>query len=350
MAVTLKDIAQKAGTSVSTVSRIINNDPIKKASKETSDRVWQIVQELGYVPNQNARKLIKGEEEKKQRTKAIGCVFTSKESSYTDPFFSQIAQGIQDEILKRGYVMGYTFSSHEMTDAALFNNLTSHQVDGAIILGRFNLDTLKFLKKNMKHIIYAGINYVNAGFDEIICDGYQAAQTAVNYLITLGHTQIGYIGTVPQKDENTQLVNEHRYKGYEDTLHKHQLTLKEEWVWDTVLTTSHGYECAMAQFEKIKHRPTAFFCSNDAVAIGVVRAAHEKGIRIPEDLSVISIDDIEMASFIQPPLTTIHVPKEELGRFAVKTLIDRIEGQHEMPIRIDLPFRLIERKSCRVIK
>ena len=102
--------------------------------------------------------------------------------------------------------------------------------------------------------------------------------------------------------------------------------------------------------EGATHRPTALFCANDAVALGVMSAAHEMGLRIPEDLSIIGIDDIGMAAYSVPPRTTIHVPKEELGKFAVKTLIDRIDGGHDFPLRIDLPYELIERKSCKRLK
>lgn len=351
MAVTLKDIAQKAGISVSTVSRIINNDTSKKASKETSDKVWQIVKELGYVPNQTARKLIKGEDEEGTivQTKAIGCIFTSKDSSYTDPFFAEIAKGIQDEVVRRGYVMGYTYSSYEMTDSALYNNISNNKVDGVIILGRFSKDMLKFLKNNSHNLIYTGINYVDAGFDEVICDGYKAACSATEYLIKLGHKKIGFIGTIPQLSER-DIVNEHRYEGYKKTLEKGNIPIRKEYLGNIELTTFEGYRVVKEMLETLTDRPTALFCANDAVAIGAIRAANELGIVIPDQLSIIGIDDIEMASFMTPPLTTIKVPKEELGRFAVKTLIDRIEGYHKLPIRIDLPYELIERKSCKAIE
>nr|WP_307992511.1 LacI family DNA-binding transcriptional regulator [uncultured Niameybacter sp.] len=351
MAVTLKDIAQKAGVSISTASRIINNDMSKKASKETSDRVWQVVKELGYIPNQNARNLIKGEGdgETPTKTKAIGCIFTSKTNSYTDPFFSQIAIGIQKEIINRGYVMGYTFSSYEMTDSALYNNIVANKVDGAIILGRFSMDMLKFLKANIKNLLYVGINYVDGGFDEVICDGYRAACAAVQYLIDLGHQKIGFIGTV-KKEGDTHIVNEHRFEGYKHTMEQHQLKLTESWIKSIELSTGEGYRAAKEMLENTSDRPTALFCANDAVAIGVMSAVHELGLSIPEDLSIIGIDNIEMAAYTVPPLTTIHVPKEELGTFAVKTLIDRIEDERAFPLRIDLPFELIERKTCQKIK
>lgn len=345
MSVTLKDIAKQAGVSISTVSRIINNDPNKKASKETSDKVWRIVQELGYLPNQNARKLIKGHtEESPMQTKAIGCIFTSTADTYTDPFFSQIAMGIQQEVSNRGYVMGYSFSSYDMTDAALYNNISMNQVDGAIILGRFSKDVLKFFKTNIKNLVYAGVNYVDAGFDEVICDGYKGACKAIEHLISLGHKEIGFIGTVGDHSISS-VVNEHRYRAYLDTLSQNHINIDKDIICDTELSTLDAYESTKELLKKVTS-PTAFFCANDAVAIGAMKAIHEAGLKIPDDIAIVGLDDIEMASYVQPPLTTIHVPKEELGRFAVKILIDRIEGGHEMPVRLDIPFELIVRESC----
>jgi len=182
MAVTLKDVAKKANVSVSTVSRVINNDTSKPASKETTDKVWKIVKELGYVPNQNARNLIKHIDSVNDNStvkKAIGCIFTSTRDTFHDPFYSQIAKGIQTEVSRRGYILGYSFSSCDMTFSSLYNNITSHPVDGAIILGRFDEETLNFFKNNINHLVYAGVNYVNGGFDEVICDGYKGSTAAL---------------------------------------------------------------------------------------------------------------------------------------------------------------------------
>ena len=345
MSVTLKDIAKKAGVSISTVSRIINNDSVKKASQETSDRVWKIVQELGYQPNQNARKLIKGHTESApMKTKAIGCIFTSTTDSYTDPFFSQIAMGIQQEVSNRGYVMGYSFSSYDMSDAALYNNISMNQVDGAVILGRFNKDVLRFLKENIKNIVYAGVNYVDGGFDEVICDGYKGACTAVEHLISLGHKAIGFIGTTGI-DKEFNLINEHRFNAYVDTMNGNNIPIDQDLICDIELSSLDAYENMKLMLNGPK-LPTALFCANDVVAIGAIKAINEKGISIPDEIAIIGLDDIEMASYITPTLTTIHVPKEELGRFAVKILVDRIEGGHEMPVRIDIPYHLVVRESC----
>lgn len=346
MNVTLKDIARKANVSISTVSRIINDDKTKPASPETAETVWRIVRELGYIPNQNARKLVYNQADSNEliKTKAIGCIFTSVRDTYNDPFFSAITRGIQAEASKRGYIIGYAYSSCNMTQSALYNNLTSNPVDGAIIMGRFNTDFLQFLKLNLKNLVYTGLNFVDGGFDEVICDAYQAAKTGVEHLVSLGHCKIGFLGSVPGRDA-IDVLNEHRFAGYKDTLAKHSLEYNEDCVFNIELNTEAAY-LGMKRLLLGKMQPTAIFCANDLVAIGAMKAIHEAGLKIPADIAIIGIDDIDLAAYVRPALSTVRVPKEELGKFAVKILIDRIEGGHELPVRLDLPFELIVRESC----
>lgn len=346
MNVTLKDIAREAKVSISTVSRIINDDKTKPASLKTAERVWRIVRELGYVPNQNARNLVFNQENPGEglKTKALGCIFTSIRDDYNDPFFSAITRGIQTEAAKRGYVIGYAYSSCSMTHSALYNNLTSNPVDGAIVMGRFNMDFLQFLRNNIKNLVYTGLNYVGGGFDEVICDAYRAAQTGVEHLIALGHQKIGYLGSIPGRDA-VDVLNEHRFAGYRAALERQRIPYNEAYVKNIELATETAYR-GMQELLSRKELPTAIFCANDLVAIGAMKAIHEGGLKIPEDIAVIGIDDIDLAAYVRPALSTVRVPKEELGKFAVKILIDRIEGEHKLAVRLDLPFELIVRESC----
>jgi DNA-binding LacI/PurR family transcriptional regulator len=347
MPVTLKDIAKRANVSISTVSRVINNDTAKPASKHTADKIWKIVKEMGYVPNQSARKLIKGEDDKKTITnsKAIGCIFTSTKDTYNDPFYSQIAVGIQEEISKRGYILAFTYSSYETSFSALYNNLSTNPVSGIIVLGRFDNRTLDFLKNNFNNIVYAGVNYVNGGFDEVICDGYKGTISAIEHLIKLGYKTIGFAGEVISVNDN-DVINEHRHEAYKDVLRKNNMPYKEQYVVNTSLATKESYANMKKYLENNDDIPEVFFCANDVTAIGAMKAIREKGLLIPNDIGVIGLDDIEMASFVTPSLTTIRIPKEELGKTAAKILIDKIESEREFPIRVDIPYELKERESC----
>ena len=148
MSVTLKDIAEKAGVSISTVSRIINNDQNKPASKETIEKVWAIVRELGYVPNYHAKKLKASTKLRPNLTKNIGCILASPKDTFKDHFFSQILMGIQSEAGFLGYNVGYTFSYFE-DRSALFQHITSSEVDGFLLLGRINEDLFNFIKDKL---------------------------------------------------------------------------------------------------------------------------------------------------------------------------------------------------------
>ena len=160
--------------------------------------------------------------------------------------------------------------------------------------------------------------------------------TAMNHLMSLGHTRIGYIGETRDED---------RYTGYCTALNTGGIPLKKEYVADVPLSSEGGYRGARQLIDRGVD-VSALFCSNDVTAIGAMRAIQETGCRIPEDVSIISIDDIDTAQYLSPMLTTIHMPVEEMGQMTAKILIDRIEGGHRLPIRMNLPYYLASRESC----
>jgi len=347
MSVTLKDIAERAGVSISTVSRVINNDKNKPASHETAQKIWNLVREMGYVPNFHAKNLKSGKKLNPNLDKTIGCILASPKDTFKDHFFSQIMMGIQSEATQHGYNVGYTFSYFE-DKSTLFQHITSSKVDGSIILGRINEEVLSFLQSKIKNLVYAGLNRIGRDLDEVICDAYEATCCAVEYLISLGHTKIGYIGEIPELGDN-KIINEHRFRAFKDTLAKHNIPLEESYIKNITLSSKEGYD-AMTEIIKTGILPSAIFCGNDITAIGAMKAIHKSGLKIPKDISVIGLDNIEVSEYFRPSLTTIHVPKEELGKFAVKLLIDRINGGHEINTLIKLPFKLIERESCDICK
>ncbi len=198
MSVKLKDIAERANVSISTVSRVINNEGGSPASKETTDKIWAIVKELGYVPNQSARNLIKGKEQEAiKQEKSIGCIYTSTLDTCNDPFFSRIGRGVRSELKRRGYSMVYALSIVDMEFSEIYNFVMDHPVEGVVVTGRFDEATLDFLQSNFDNVIYAGVNYIDGGFDEVICDGYLGAKKAMKHLIEKGHRKIGFVGYIP---------------------------------------------------------------------------------------------------------------------------------------------------------
>ncbi|SCP97506.1 LacI family DNA-binding transcriptional regulator [Anaerobium acetethylicum] len=337
---TLKEIARQAGVSISTVSRVINHSNTKVASQEVQDRIWKIVRENNYVPNSTARSLKLGttEEYEPKRTRTIGCIFARSSDTTNDPFFTQIARSIEREAFRQGYILKYSFSAIDINNPSTFSLIANHQVNGVAVLGRFDKNLLNFIKKQYKHVVYTGLNTIDTGFDQVICDGYQASIAAVKHLYKLGHRRIGYVG---------EKSKELRYQGYMDTMKELGLPLNREDIVITQLSSDGGYN-GMKKFLKETDSigVTAFFCANDLTAIGAMKAIKENGLSVPYDIAIMSIDDIDTAQYVSPMLSTIHVPMDELGKMTAKILIDRIENGKNLPMKIELPFSFALRESC----
>ena len=333
---TLKDIAMKANVSISTVSKVLNSADSASIGEETKKRIMNIAVEEGYFPNRNAKSL-----SNIKNNKVINCILSYESESENNTFFSKILEGVHNEIEQQGFTLGYTLSSSDSLIEILKENIEANNINSAIILGKFNPGFLDFIKANIQNLVYAGLNSPKIGCDEVICDAYKAVNCAVRHLIDTGSRKIAYIGII--KDQ--RIVNECRFEAFENTLKSNGIKLDMDLVRKTALTTEKGYE-AMIDIIKSGNIPDSVFCGNDITAIGAVRAAEEMGINIPGEMSVISIDDIDMSKYVKPSLTTIHVPKKELGRFAVKLLTDRIETGRKMPVKVELPFELIIRESC----
>ena len=335
---TLKEIAAEAGVSISTVSRVINKSSKSPAGKEVQDKIWEIVRRTGYTPNHTARELKKGSStEKEPLSRSLACLFARVEDGAADSFFTPLARSIEKEAFRHGYILKYTFSAFDIHHPSTFRLIEDNQAAGVAVLGRCDKELLKFLKQYFKYVVYAGLNSLDAKYDQIICDGGQAAYAAVSRLIELGHKKIAYIGETDKEE---------RYNGYCRALEHAGIPILKGYISNVKLSSEGGYQGANILFDR-DCDATAWFCSNDMTAIGAMRAVKEHGLQIPEDISIISIDDIDTAQYLTPMLTTVHIPIEEMGKMAAKTLIDRIEGGHTLPMKISFPFYIAGRESCR---
>jgi DNA-binding LacI/PurR family transcriptional regulator len=348
MAVKLKDIAQATGVSISTVSRILNGDPAnRKSSDETCRKVLDTAREMGYMAEYQAKMEVL-QSEPEYGVYSIGCILTSDHESFVSPFFSTLLAGIQNELAKEvahGGSFGhlrYRFYVMNIKDHSFPRFIATTRLDCGIMLGTTSLENIMMLREKIPNLVYAGVNSIGNGFDEVICDGRAGAVAAVQYLAQLGHRKIGFIGPTLQK---VQVYNEHRYQGYLEGMAAAGLETDERFVAESYLTSADGYD-RMLQLINSGRLPTAIFCANDTVALGVMKALNEKGISIPGDISVMGFDDIEMASYITPTLTTVSVPTKELGRLAVKVMLDRMETRRSYAIRLNVPFSLALRESC----
>ncbi len=334
---TLKEIAKEAGVSVSTVSRVINKKGSHVARPEIQNRIWEIVSRVGFVPNENAQNLRRNSKtEKAEGPYPIACLFARTPESINDPFFSKLACSVEAAAFKENYNVQYSLTEIDMKRTNTIHNIIDMNIRGVVVLGRCDKALLKYLKQYFRFVSYTGLNPASAKYDQIICDGREVVEAAVDYLVGLGHGKIAYIG---------ETNNENRFEGYQMALQKHGIELEQSYVVNVPLSSENGYRGAMTLLERA-HGVTAILAANDLTAIGAMRAMREMGIRIPQDMSIMGIDDIDMAQYMATKLTSVHIPVEEMGQLATKTLIDRINGGHTLPLKISLPFYIAERESC----
>lgn len=347
----IKKIASMVGVSPATVSRVLNNPNYRCSSPEIRDAIWEAAIELNYAPNEAARNLKMGLSNKEESPKYINILMTRTDANQLDPFFSELLLVIESEIHKRICILSKVwympfFSSDSKCEKEDLNRIvdemyaeTENRCDGLIIIGKCNIKALRLLKEKYKSVISVNRNPTNYEVDEVICDGHKMAATAVEHLIHLGHRKIGYVG---------DCHNETRYNGYIDTLRLHQIPIDTDFIFETTQTEAEGYD-VMLQLLQSKNPPTGIYCANDITAIGMLKCLNQKK-RPYYKPSIISSDDIEEAQNTKPMLTTVKVPREEMGRFALYMLLDRIRGGHEGVVRTELEGRLIVRSSCSSIE
>lgn len=341
---TLKEIAAEAGVSVSTVSRVLNKCGKSPAGKEVRNRILEIAQRTGYTPNAHARNLKMHSVPGNGNTcRSIACLFAQAADIGSGLARAVLVKGMEEEARVHDYSLKYSLSSLDGLLPPAFDMMANSNVDGIAIIGSSPGGTdstgqyLRHLSQQTpRHIIYTGFEYLDAGLDQIVCDGQRAASDAADRLILSGHRQIAYIGgrgySIP-------------FLGYCASLKEHGIPCRESCVKLVPISMEGGYRGA-GELLKSGLSPTACLCSNDVIAIGAMRAIREFGLSVPGDISIISMDDINVGQYLDTTLTTIHLPLAEMGRMTAKILIDRIEGGHHLPMKIVLPYHMVERESC----
>lgn len=343
----IKKIAVIAGVSTATVSRVLNNPDYKCSSEELREKIWQIAREMNYMPNEAARNLKMGKSTTKDTMYYLDILMTRTGNNQEDPFFSELLRIIESQIHKRSCILVSLwhqpiFSNErkcrlENTDRIIADMMAEKQQnsDGLIILGKCEPQVLKKLSSCYKGIVSVNRNSTNYQVDEVICDGKRIAAKALEYLISLGHRKIGYVG---------DCHNESRYKGYQETLFHHNIEMDIQYVIETEHTEANGY-AVMEKLIQSENPPTAIYCANDLIAIGMLKCLNKYRNRyyVP---SIIASDDIEEAQYTQPMLTTVRLPREEMGKFTIDLLLDRLSGGHKAIVRTELEGNLMIRESC----
>lgn len=326
----MKDVARIAGTSTSTVSHVINNN--RYVSPAVREKVLTAIAELNYAPSALARSL------KIKETRTIGMLLTTS----NNPFFSEVVRGVERSCYERGYslILCNTEGSAERMLSSL-EVLLQKRVDGLLLMysESHQIPEELFRCYPVLPIVMMDWAPFSRACDTIQDNSLMGGELATQYLLSKGYRQIACISG---PKNNTQACR--RLKGYRQAMSSGGITLRADYEVEGNFQFSGGL-VAMQQLLSLKQPPKAVFCSNDAMAVGVYLALHQAGLEVGKDMAVIGYDDIELASFLTPPLTTIHQPKEALGKLAVDTLLRRIEDITLQPEVLVLTPRLIERQS-----
>ncbi len=328
--VTIIDVAAEANVSYATVSRVINNDVHVK--QETRDRVLKTMRRLGYVANRQARSLAGG------KTNSIGVLVPDLGTGY----IGEIIRGIDAELgLKDLDLILYTTHRTASKEVNYVANLAKGMVDGLLlVLPRRPTDFIGTLtQRNFPFVL---IDHQGIGQDcpAVGATNWQGGFTATEYLIKLGHRRIGFI--TGWMDLGCALD---RLDGYRSALRTNHIPEEPELIYEGTFFQPDGFTGASTLLD-LSNPPTAIFASNDVMAMGVIDAVRNQGLRVPEDVSVIGFDDIPQASMIHPALTTISQPLEKMGRVATQMLLELLSHARIKTGRIELPTELIVRDSC----
>ena len=324
---TIYDVAKEAGVSIATVSMVINNTG--RISTKTRKKVLKVMDELKYYPSAAASTLTG------KSTRTLGLLMPN----IANPFYSELARSMEDRADELGYsVIVCSTDYKEEREQKYISLFLRKQVDGFIITSGFNsVDLIKELVDQQIPIILVAYNISKFSLDTVSIDDYTGGYQATSYLAELGHQRIAVITETVQSSVD-------RVRGYRNALQDYQLVYDDNLCLETPATVANGAK-ATEEFLDLKEPPTAIFAFNDILAIGAMEAVRKRGLSIPEDISIIGFDDTPLASYSNPPLTTMAQPLEDIGYQAIDLIVAEIEGAKRTSQRIMLPAKLVVRKS-----
>ena len=326
----MKNVAEKAGVSVTTVSHVINETRL--VSNDLRQRVLTAMKELGYQPNALARSL------RRKETNTIGVIMPDS----ANPFFAEVARGIEDASFEQGYSVIICNSDGDLKKELLHANvLVEKQMDGIILFATGkSINQVQMLQGRNIPIVTVDREVPDAVVDVVLTDNMQGGELATRHLLDLGHRRVACItGSLDLP------LSVERVTGYRKALLEHGIAVDEALIMEGDFHYESGYRATL-QFLALDPPPSAIFACNDPMAIGAISAIAESGKRVPDDISIVGFDDVSLASFANPPLTTIVQSKYEMGVIATKMLLERVRDR-DMPARRKLlGASLLKRKSA----
>ncbi|MBJ6360739.1 LacI family DNA-binding transcriptional regulator [Paenibacillus sp. GCM10012307] len=332
--VTIKDIAKAAGVSPSTVSRVVSNHP--RISKETSRKVKRIMEEMGYHPNVMAKSLVS----KTTQTLAI-LLPRPAEELFKDFFFGELMRGILAHSTRAGYdMMLAAATSPQDEDDTISRLVFGRRVDGIILLSsRVDDPLIERLDKHKFPTVLIGRSEGQPHILSVDNDNVKAAYDATHHLIIQGHERIGFVSGLPNLT-----VSLDRMEGYRKAMNEAGLSVRPEWIVEGEFLQHSGYR-AMSFMMSLPEKPSGLVVIDDVVGFGVLHGLTELGYTVPEDISLVSFNNIALSELATPPISSIDIGTYQLGYTASQMLIRRIQAETIHQNRVIIPHRLIVRDS-----
>lgn len=331
---TIKDVAKKAGVSITTVSFVLNKRSDMAISEGVKKRVFQAAQDLDYHPSAMAAGLAG------KKTSNIGVIFYQQEHTISNQFYSFVVEGIVQETIEKNFNLLFSYVEAAYAGpAGLPKIVLEKNVAGVILIGRVHPGMVGDIQGRKIPVVAIDPSPLLKGVDTIHIDNREGGIKAGEHLIFRGHRQIGLLTKpgIPSFDE--------RAEGWRSAHLKNNIKLNEDLIFELPnLSFWAAYEKGLEIFKKNK-RMTGLFCVNDEMAAGIVRAARESGKKVPKDLSLVGFDNITMSNYSDPPLTTISPAKQYMGKLAVSRILEAVENKDLPPKRHETPVELIVRES-----
>ncbi len=325
---TIKEIASRAGVSITTVSRVLNQDDTLNAQAETKQRIFEIASELDYIA--------KPKSPRKKKLKIGICSSYNQEQEVIDPYYLTIRMSLKQFITDEGYkpVSVHVDETKENVKA----------LDGIICIGRYSNNQLDKLESFLKPLIFIDSSPNPSKYDSVIVDLTATIENLIDYLIECGHEKIAFIGSNDYNADN-ELIVDARNIAFRDYMTKLGI-FEEEYERIGEFHAKYGYKF-FKEFANLNSPPTAIIAANDTIAAGCFRGAYEQGLKIPDDISVVGINDISAVKFMTPPLTTARIPTEFMAERALKLLKEIVIEEKIIPVRCTVPTEIMKRSSVR---
>lgn len=328
MKISMAEIARKCGVSKATVSRALADDP--RVKPETKQYIKAVAKRFNYEPHPIASNLARG------RTRIVGVVLPDAPRTIADPFFLEYLNGVSSVLFEHGYSMLLPQVSRDNAARAISQLLAPGRVDGVVLTEpRVNDERIAFLQQNEMPFVFLGeTNAPDVAW--VDGDNEGGAYMAVQELYRLGHRRIAVI-----TGEEGLVAAQNRLKGYLRALEDHRIPVKEELFWSGDFTREGGYRAVRTRIGPGGEFPaTAIFASNDLMAIGAIQALHDAGLKVPDDVSVMGFDGIEVGRYLTPALTTVQQPINELGKQVARVLLEQLKKEKGCR-QITLPVELV---------